>query len=122
MNRYHVKTGFFPGHIEIIKTITDKLNTKAWRYSGHCLDNIKYRIIDIKAMLLFIKNLKLNYGQVFEYYSVDDNIIKLCYRITWKPGLDLILVISQDKNIITIYLNSENDKHDTLKKELYNKI
>jgi len=122
MNRYHVKTGFFPGHIEIIKTITDKLNTKAWCYSGHCLDNIKYRIIDIKAMLLFIKNLKLNYGQVFEYYSVDDNILKLCYRITWKPGLDLILVISQDKNIITIYLNSENDKHDTLKKELYNKI
>jgi len=122
MNRYHIKTGFNTGHIEIIKNIIDDLNKKVWHYSGHCLENLKNRIIDTKNLLLFIKDLKLKYGQVFEYYSDNNNIIKLCYRIAWKPGLDIILVLGQDKKIITIYLNDENDNHVTLKKELYNKI
>jgi hypothetical protein len=44
---------------------------------------------------------------------------KICYRIPYIKGLDIILVISEEKNIITIYLNSQTDKHETLKKELY---
>ena len=122
MNRYHVKTGFDISHIDILKKLSIELNAKKWQYSNHCLDNLKYRIIDIKALLLFIKNIKLNYESLFEYYSEGNNIIKVCYRIPFNMDMDIILILSHDKNIITIYLNTSGDNHITLKTELYNKI
>jgi len=121
MNRYHIKTGFDPKHISQLKELTEQLNCKDWLYSEHCLDNLKYRIIDLKKILIFIKNSILNYSQVFEYYSEQD-IIKICYRLNYNNLQDIILVLTPDKKIITIYINSVDDKHITLKTELYNKI
>jgi len=72
--------------------------------------------------LLYIKGLKLEPGQIFEYYLNDltKEPEKVCYRIQYiKAGVDIILVMLESKEIITIYINSSNDKHETLKKELY---
>ena len=87
-----------------------------------CLDNIKYRYDNIKEILLFIKKLKLKSDWIFEYYVSDneDKIIKICYRIPFKNKQDIILIIGENKQIITIYFNSIDDLHYTLKKELYN--
>ena len=122
MDRYHIKTGFEPGHIEVLKALTIKLNGKSWTYSSHCLDNIKYRFIDMKNLLIFIKNTVLIYEYIFEYYSQEKNIVKICYRIPYNKDQDIILVLSQDKNIVTIYINSSEDRHITLKTELYKNI
>jgi len=120
MNRYHYLIGFNPEHISQLKELTEQLNSKEWLYSDHCLDNLKYRAIDLRGILLFIKGIKLDYSQVFEYYAEELKVIKLCYRITYNNLQDIILIITPDKKIITIYINSANDLHDTLKKELYN--
>ena len=120
MNRYHIKLGF--NHISQLKDLTEQLNLKNWLYSEHCLDNLKYRAIDLRGILLFIKGVELKAEHIFEYYSEDKNIVKLCYRITYNSLQDLILVLTPEKRIITIYINSANDLHDTLKKELYNNI
>ena len=120
MNRYHIKLGFEAEHISQLKELTEQLNLKNWLYSEHCLDNLKYRAIDLRGILLFIKGIKLDYSQVFEYYAEELKVIKLCYRITYNNLQDIILIITPDKKIITIYINSANDLHDTLKKELYN--
>jgi hypothetical protein len=117
MNRYHIKLGF--NHISQLRDLTEQLNLKNWGYSEHCLDNLKYRAIDLRAVLLFVKGIKLNFDQIFEYYSNDKNIVKLCYRISYDNLQDIILVVTPEKKIITIYINSANDLHDTLKKELY---
>ena len=120
MNRYHIKLGFDQSHIKGLQDMTEQLNLKNWLYSEHCLDNLKYRAIDLRGILLFIKGIKLDYSQVFEYYAEELKVIKLCYRITYNNLQDIILIITPDKKIITIYINSANDLHDTLKKELYN--
>jgi len=120
MNRYHYLIGFNPEHISQLKELTEQLNSKEWLYSDHCLDNLKYRAIDLRGILLFIKGIKLDYSQVFEYYAEELKVIKLCYRITYNNLQDIILIITPEKRIITIYINSANDLHDTLKKELYN--
>jgi len=117
MKRYHKKL-YFPD-IEKIKALNSQLNSYNWQYSKHALDNIKYRHIDYIKVLNFIKDLKLDYNNIFEYYIKDNNIIKVCYRIKFDNISDLILVLSQNKKIITIYFNNANDKHYTLKKELY---
>jgi hypothetical protein len=119
--RYHKKV-FYPANAEqTLKDLTDRLNKLDWKISTHSLENIKYRAIDLRGILEAIKGLILEPDQVFEYYTEDKSseIIKACYRINFNNGIDIILVLSNIKNVITIYLNSSNDVHYTLKKELY---
>jgi len=116
MQRYHKKI-YFPD-IELLNNVNDYLNTKSWKYSGHCLENLKYRSIDLEGVLRFIRGLELNTDDIFEYYKKGDNIIKVCYRIPYN-NIDLILVLNSEKIIITVYFNSSNDNHVTLKENLY---
>jgi hypothetical protein len=122
MNRYHKEVYTKPEHWQILKQETEYYNNIKWQYTAHCLDNIKNRIIDTEGLLRFIKDLKLDINDIFEYYLYDNGMPeKICYRIPYPAGLDIILVVGEDKNIITIYLNSPEDKHITLKTELYTK-
>ncbi len=120
MKRYHVKVYTPNNSDKKLKLFTDKINALTWRYSAHALDNIKYRVIDNKALLLHIKGLTLSTSDVFEYYTSDTGgVIKACYRIAYTKGIDIILVVGYDKQLITIYINTSDDKHATLKPELY---
>ena len=122
MLRYHKKI-YFPDTAEKdLSEFTDKLNRLQWKYTAHSIDNIKYRVVDNKSILLFIRDLKLDSKNVFEYYADDNGIIKICYRIPYMDNMDIILVLSECKEIITIYLNSNTDLHYFLKQELYSKI
>lgn len=117
--RYHKKVYFPEQDISRLKDLTYTLNNKYWRASKHCLDNLKYRTIIQEDILLFIKDLKLQVENIFEYYTDEKNITKICYRISYINGMDLILIISNTKELITIYLNTSDDNHDTLDKNLY---
>lgn len=120
MNRYHIKIGFEPVYINKLKEYIKRYNSISWQYTSHCLDNLKYRVIDIKALLLYIKDLKLEYNNIFEFYADNGDIVKICFRVKYNQYNDLILVLNKNKTIITIYINSSDDLHYTLKKELYN--
>lgn len=120
MERYHVKIGFPVEDNQKLIALTDYFNAVNWQYTAHCLDNLKYRVIDLEKALLFIKGSILNNNDIFEYYIEAGKIVKVCYRIKYEKNLDLILVLNEFKEIITIYLNTADDLHFTLKKELYN--
>ncbi len=115
--RYHKKI-FFPD-IDKLKIVNNKLNGLKWRYSKHCLDSLKYRAINEGKTLQFIKKLVLNEQDIFEYYIFSGVINKLCYRVKFKHGQDLVLVIGYNKNLITVYINRAGDKHYTLNEDLY---
>ena len=117
MLRFHKKI-YFPD-IEKLKNVNNNLNMRKWQYSKHALENLKYRSIDIKKALNFIKNVELDYLNIFEYYKLDGSIEKVCYRIEYNQLLDIILVVNKYKKIITVYMNSKDDKHFTLKSNLY---
>jgi len=116
MERYH-KNVYFE-HTKKLKEFNANMNIKKWKYSSHALKNLQYRAIDNIAVLKHIRSLKLDTKDIFEYYTINNEIQKACYRIAYKHS-DIILVLSKDKKIITIYLNSKNDNHSTLKTELY---
>ena len=120
MNRFHEKVYFPDNARQKLKVFTDRLNSiDNWSYSRHSIDNLKYRVNNIKGILVYLKNLKLNSEQVFEYYEDITGIKKAVYKIDFQGIYDLCLVISDVKNIITIYINSKGDNHSTLNKGLY---
>ena len=120
MSRYHKKVFTKPEHWQILKTLTEQLNGRAWGYSEHCLDMIKDRVINCEAVLRFIKGIILEPSQIFEYYLSDTGKpIKLCYRVNYTFDMDLILVITNMKKLVTIYINSCGDTHITLRPEQY---
>jgi hypothetical protein len=122
MLRYHKKV-YMPDTDKIkLKGYTDTLNGLNWHYTRHSIDNLKYRALDMPDVLNWIKGYVLKENEIFEYYAENGNIFKVCYRIKYKNGIDLILVINSNKTIITIYVNNSDDKHYTLKKELYNNV
>jgi hypothetical protein len=122
MRRYHKAVFTKPSHWQTLKDYSERLNTLKWQYTDHCLDNVKSRAIDLEGLLLYIRGLRLEVEQIFEYYLTDnDEPIRICYRIPYIKDLDIILILGEDKEIITIYLNSKDDLHFTLKKELYQK-
>jgi hypothetical protein len=124
MNRYHKKIYFPADHKEKLISFTYIINRQDWQYTKHCIDNIKLRELDMRQLLYWIKSeVYLDYDYIFEYYT-DDNgeIEKVCYRISYNKGVDIILVIGINKKLITIYYNAADDKHYTLRKENYIKI
>ena len=121
--RYH-KDVFYPqGADDKIDALCYRLNAMNWGYTAHCLNNARLRIMNLEQLLYFIKNdLKLAGDDIFEFYTDDrGNIEKLCFRIEFSKVYDIILVISSQKEIITIYINEKNDNHETLKRGLYAK-
>jgi hypothetical protein len=120
MNRYH-KDVYIPEADGVrLEAWTAKLNAGKWQYSRHCTDNLKLRYIGLTEILVFIKGIKLNASDIFEYYTDENNsFVKTCYRIKYTAGIDIILVLGEDKNIITIYANTADDDHVTLNKNLY---
>lgn len=120
MKRYHKKIYIPENSDQKIKDYTDMLNSLSWRYTRHTLDNLKYRSLDLADVLNFVKGIRLEAGQMFEFYTdYKGNIFKACYRLPYMKDIDIILVISYNKNIVTIYFNSTADKHETLQRELY---
>ncbi len=116
LKRFH-KDIYFPDKTKVYK-LSHMLNKKSWSFSSHCLENLKYRAFDNAKILQYIRDSKLRPEWIFEYYILGGEIQKICYRIPYSHS-DIILVVSRDKHIITVYLNSKNDNHETLNKNLY---
>ena len=120
MQRYH-KDVYFPiDSKDILKEFTYNLNMLKFNPSKHCLNNLLYRIINLTELLEYINSLVLNANDIFEYYIDGKYIEKACFRIPY-VGNDIILVLSETKSIITIYLNESTDNHITLNEGIYSK-
>jgi len=120
MLRYHIKIYRPSGTDQKLKDFTDQINQKQWHYSAHVLNHLKYRTMNVKHILTFIKDQTLNPDQIFEHYEdANGNIIKACYRLNYTKTFDLIAVINADKTLITLYMNDIADQHNTLRPELY---
>ena len=120
MLRYHKDVYIPEADKSRLEALTIELNALKWRFTPHCIDNLTVRTIRQEDILLFIKDLKLQAVDIFEYYINEYNrIIKICYRIPYTQNMDIILIISDEKNIITVYMNEKEDNHITLNKNLY---
>lgn len=121
MKRYHKEVFFPEQYLGKLEILTEELNTKDWKFTKHCLDNLMYRAIDMENLLKHIKESELNPNDIFEFYMLDEEVNKVCYRVAYDI-YDYILVLNKDKTIITIFINSKEDKHQGLDKKIYSLV
>lgn len=121
MERYHKDIGFNLIDIQALHSRINRLNTIKFTFTRHSIDKITERG-QLEVIGHFLRDLRLCYSDLFEYYKETDYISKLCFRINFSDTKDLILVLNEYKGIVTIYLNNKADKHFTLNKNNYSKV
>lgn len=76
----------------------------------------------LKYLLKSINVHSLSAGEVFEFYSFGEKVSKACFRVSFDEfPVDLVLVISTDGTVITVFTTNKHDNHDSLNVELYEK-
>ena len=115
--RYH-KQVYFPD-TEALKLFNSKLANITWNYSQHFLERIKSRSKNEKKVLRFINRLILKEKNIFEYYKENNQISVACYKIAYMKKFNLILVINNNKKILTIFYELISDKPKRINKNLY---
>lgn len=96
-------------------------------FSFHAVDKIleqchSYGRILFKYLTKTCNKSSLDSDKVFEFYTVGKEIRKVCFRFSFdKSPVDIVLVISKEGNVVTVYTINKGDKHQTLDKSLYEK-
>ena len=127
MERYHKAIGFPKEYQQELIDLISKFNeTKKYGRTGHAHHRLNERFDYINILNYLANKVKFNYEQVFEFYADKKVINKICFKIDYPTSpyesQDLILVLTRDKAIITLYINAKGDNHATLKKELYTEV
>jgi hypothetical protein len=118
MLRFH-KNVFFPDNASSkLKDLCLALNSKDWSFSSHAIDSIKDEPINLHELLTEIKALKIYANGIFEFYLDNSSIVKICYRFNWKSK-SIIICLNSSKTLISVWVNSIDDNHATLRKNLY---
>lgn len=126
MQRYHREI-FFPDWSEdALKNFTDKIsNSSSIVFSIHALEKVvdasfQYGKQLFKYLLKSVRRSSMEPDSVFEFYAVRGEIKRACFRFSYDVfSVDLVLVISSDSTVVTVYTINKGDLHDTLNTKLY---
>lgn len=120
INKYHKEIYFPAGHKEALKLFTESLNKRGYfSFSSHAKEQVRARTADLKRLQDVLFDLVLTDSAIFEYKTENGQIKNAVYRIEFDGIKDLILSISKEKTIITMYFNNVNDAHVTLRASEY---
>jgi hypothetical protein len=133
MKRYHKDLYFPEWSSKSLKAFADGIRTRGKREQGNGSITFSLHAVEKSAEYLFeygrrfikflskvIRDDALKNGEVFEFYAIDEEIKKVCYRIaSTNSPVDLVLVISADGVVITMFVANKGDNHDTLDESLY---
>jgi len=123
MERYHRELGIPEVHLKRLEELNAKFNSgKRFGRTSHAFERLNQRF-DYLSILDYLANkVEFKAEDIFEVYVDNEAVQKVCYRLDYENGQDLILVLTKDKAIVTLYINVKGDNHSTLRKELYNTI
>lgn len=126
LKRYHRDICFPDWYDEAMNDFLKTAVVKRSRvFSFHALEKIidycfEYGRVLMKFVDKSIKNNSMTKEQVFEFYHRNGEIKKACFRVSPKEfPMDIILVLSRDGTVITLYLTNKGDDHATLNRKLY---
>lgn len=128
LKRYH-KDIFFPKNSEeMLDTyLEDMGECGSITFSLHSVEKIvDYCVLYgknlLKYLLKSVRRDSINIDNVFEFYSSNGMVKKACFRYSFEEfPVDIILVISADAVVITVYVANKKDTHTSMNKALYEK-
>lgn len=113
VKRYHKSVFFPPGIEDKLFSFTKKLNYSEWTYTDHALDRLSEETRH-KKIKEFLKSVWLDPEWIFEIYVGKTDIKKVCFRCSYSEEEDLIIVVTDEKSLVTLYFNDVGDLHDTM--------
>lgn len=94
-------------------------------FSLHALEktieySFEYGRTMFKFLLRSVRRNSLDPNSVFEFYASDEEIHRACFRYSFEEfPVDLVLVISADGVVVTVFVINKTDNHTTLNRNLY---
>lgn len=124
--RYH-KNIFFPEWTDrsLLEFSNGIFNKKSLVFSVHSVMKIVGYSFEFgkqlfKYLLKSLNKTSINPDSLFEFYSSGEEIKKACFRFSHSGfPVDIVLVISADGTVITVYVTNKGDNHKTLNTKLY---
>lgn len=113
VKRYHKSVFFPPGIENDLFFFTRKLNYRIWEFTDHALDRLSDEPRE-GVIKKFLDALWLDSDWIFEVYLDKDHIKKVCYRCSFSEDEDLILVVTDEKGLVTLYFNDVGDLHNSM--------
>jgi len=117
MQKFHKDIGFLFTDIIKAKELINTLNKRQLSFTTHAIQELSREEQALKIGM-FLKDISLNFNDVFEIAKEGDYIEKLGFRVNFNEK-DIVFIISRHKCIITIWTNNQGDKHFTLDKNKY---
>lgn len=124
--RYHREIFFPEWFSDSMDTYRASLKTKGnIFFTLHAVEKVleyclEYGITLSKILFKCVNRNFLSDSRAFEFYAVGREIRKVCFRFSFEQfPVDLILVISKDGCVITVYDTNKGDSHKSLDKKLY---
>lgn len=127
IKRYHKEVGFDKAHQQQLIDLVISFNeSKKYGRTKHAFHRLNERFDYISILNYLANKVEFNFGQIFEYYTDDEKVCKICFKIEYRTSpyetQDLILVLTNKKDIVTLYINASGYNHKTLKRELYTEV
>jgi hypothetical protein len=117
MYKYHKEIGFYSTDVIKAKELINTLNNRKLSFSTHAIQELT-RESQAVQIGIYLRDISLNFNDVFEVVIDNDKIEKLGFRVKFNEK-DIVFIISRNKCIITIWTNNKGDKHFTLDKNKY---
>lgn len=90
-------------------------------WSLHAKDKLEFRT-DLDRIESMVSICEFDSRNVFEFYRDTRGISKVCYRYPYSLKEDIILVVSRELLIVTLYFNKRNENPSTLPKTISRRI
>jgi len=111
MSLYHFEIGFPKG----LETKFGVIEVTYKRHALNAAETDRYGRIDLP------RTINTDTAKAIEVEVINRQVVKIVYRTKYNDDFDLILVLSRDASVRTVWLNSVNDKHKTLDRSKYDK-
>lgn len=122
VERFHRRVGFPTGSELLLENFSENLNRcSKLTWSLHAKDKLGFRT-DLDRIESMVRICEFDSRNVFEFYRDTRGVSKVCYRYPYSLKEDIILVVSRELLIVTVYFNKRNDRHSSLTKTIYRRI
>ena len=108
-NLYHFELGFPKG----LKTDFGVINLTYTYHARKAAETDRYGYMELPV------SLDTSEAKAIEVEVIDNAVTKIVYRIRYNSHLDMVLVVTNDARVKTVWFNKRNDKHKTLDTSRY---
>jgi len=128
LKRFHRDIYYPPWAEESLNSFIEAIRKNSSTvFSPHSVEKVvkysfRYGSELLKYLLKSIRKTSLVNSLVFEFKAKDQIIQRACFRFTFEQfPVDLVLVISSDGTIVTVFTINKGDNHSTLDTTVYEK-